>query len=56
MSLKDGYTIRFLIIGLCSSSANSRFGIILFLISPPEDYQKMYKPLKQDFFDIRHIF
>ena len=39
LSLKDEYTFRFsnfLIIGLCSSSANSWFGIISLLAAPPE--------------------
>ena len=56
LSLKDGCTVpfsKFLIIGLCNSSANCWFGIISLLIAP--FYQKIYKPLKQDLFDIHHI-
>ena len=49
--------LNFLIIGLCSSSANCLLEIISFLIPLPEGffYQKIYKPLKQDPFDIHHI-
>ena len=48
--------LNFLIIGLHSSSADSLLEIILFLILQPEVfYQNVYKPLKQDLFDINHI-
>ena len=62
LPLKDEYTFgfsNFLIFGLCNSSANCSFNIFLSLTPLPEDlitfYQKIYKPLKQDPFDIRHI-
>ena len=58
-SIKDECPFRFsnfLIIGLCNSLANSWFDIISLLTSTPEAfYLKVYKPLKQDPFDINHI-
>ena len=60
----------FLIVGFCNSSAKSRFGIISLLTAPPANlfhvvkeplrttevfYQKIYKQLKQNPFDILHI-
>ena len=49
--------LNFLIIGLCDSSANSLLDIISFLIALPDVsfYQKFYKPLKKDRFDIHHV-
>ena len=61
LSIKVGCTFlffscKFLIIGLCNSSANSLLQIISFLIPLPEVFlSKIYKPLKQDLFDIHHI-
>ena len=63
MSTKDGFAFllpSLLKIGLCDSLANSWFEIFSFLIPLPANlfalvasfYQKDYKPLKQDFFDI----
>ena len=67
LSIKGEYTflfLNFLIIGLCNSSANSFIDIVLFLIrlleadlsvSEADFLSRIYKPLKQDPFDIHHI-
>ena len=60
LSIKGDCTflfLNFLIIGLCNSSADSLFEIFSFLIALPEFlfYQKIYKSLNQDPFDINHI-
>ena len=56
---KDEHTflfLRFLIIGVCNSSANSLFEIFSFLIAAPDVFcQKKYRPLKQVHVDIHHI-
>ena len=66
LSVKDEYIflfLNFLITDLCNSSANSLFEMFSFLTLLPENlfahvaevfYQKIYKPLKQDHFDIHH--
>ena len=42
---------------MCNSSANSLLELFSFLIPLPEAfYEKIYKLLKQDLFDIHHIF
>ena len=60
LPIKDKCTFLFLsfpIIGLCNSSANCYSEIFSFLIRPPEVfYQTFYRPLKQNLFDIHHIF
>ena len=67
LSIKGEYTflfLNFLIIRLCNSSANSLIDIFLFLIqlleadlsvSKADFLSKIYKPLKQDPFDIHHV-
>ena len=56
--------LNFLIIGMSNSSAYSWFDIIFLLRAPPEAdlsvskadiLSKIYKPSKQDLFDIHHI-
>ena len=60
--LNNEYTFIFsifLMIDLGNSSANCSFCLVSFcLIAPPADfffYQNVYKPKKQDLFDIHHI-
>ena len=48
--------LNFPIIGLCNYFANSLLEIFLFLIPLPEVFfQNIYKPFKQELFDIYHI-
>ena len=58
LSIKDESSFllpKLLIIGLCNS-AKSFFEIISFLIPLPEVfYQKIFKPLKKELFNIDHI-
>ena len=59
LSIKGECTFHFsnfLVIGLCNSSANSLFCIVLFLTAPHTlFYQKNYKPPKQVHVDICHV-
>ena len=59
LSIKDECTflfLKFLIIGLCNSSANSLFEIFSFLTVPAEVfYQKICRTFKQFHVDIHHI-
>ena len=59
LSTRGEYTFLFLnfqIIGLYNSSDNSLLEIFSFIMPlPAVFYQKIYKPLKQDLFDIHHI-
>ena len=58
LSVKVECTFRFssfLIIGLCNSSANSWFEIISLLTVSPEDFQQIYKPIKQVCVDTHHV-
>ena len=59
LSLKSECTfliLNFLITDLCNASANSLLEMISFLTVPSDVfYQKVYKPLKQCYVDIRHI-
>ena len=58
LSVKVESTFRFssfLIIGLCNSSANSWFEIISLLSVSPEDFQQIYKPIKQVCVDTHHV-
>ena len=61
LSTKVEYTFLFLkilIIGLYSSSADFLFEIFLFLVAPRQVsfIKKIYKQLKQEPFDIHHIY
>ena len=55
LSIKGDCT--FLIIGLCNFSGNSLSEIFSFFITASRSffYQKIYKPLKQDLFDVHRI-
>ena len=63
LSIKGEYTflfLNFLIIRLCNSSANSLIFLIQLLeadlsVSEADFLSKIYKPLKQDPFDIHHV-
>ena len=40
---------------MCNSSANSWFEIISLLTVSPEDFQQIYKPIKQVCVDTHHV-